>query len=343
MKHKFLSAYFALYILITSTSIILLQNSIYSSKTTEQLTHKKVCLIVIDGLRYDGVASMDFLSSITSTNQGILYKAKSLMPSKSRPGYERILTGTETEINGVVSNKFFLPSLTPNLFSITKESGLSSFASGFFWLYQLYPLSIENGRYYFLRDGSTFKWSEEKLRNEKPDFMIIHPMDVDWNGHKFGGNSIQYKKAAAAIDKDIKEIYELLSNENYTIIVTSDHGHLDSGGHGDGSLSSTTVPLAIIDKNLRDLNPVQSYDGANLTDIAPTICDILGLPKSIYMTGDSLISNNGEINKIRTLFSSNSKMDFNAYFRLSSIFTQIILSIYIVLFISSCFIIINIK
>lgn len=341
MKRNSLCIYFMLYLYITSSSIFLLQSSLYNLYTTKKLTKRKVCLIIIDGLRYDSVKNMEFLSSITSSNEGILYKGYTSLPSFSRPGYERILSGTTTEINGVYSNKMQFPSLTPNLLSISKSYGLRTFVSGFIWLYQLYPLSIDNGRYYLLRDGTTFKWAREYLSSNDSELSIIHPMTMDKTGHKFGGASIEYKKASIDIDKELRDLYNFLIERGYTIILTSDHGHLDDGGHGDKSMESTTVPIAIIDRNLKSLNPENNLSNKKSIDIAPTVCDILGIPKSIFMTGNSLVKHSDDIYKIRKYFSSNSSMDFEKYFKLSSIFTNIILSLYSIIFFSSSFIILR--
>lgn len=341
MAAKIYSLYFMIYLFISSSSIFAFEGSIYSLKTPSHTTGRKVCLVIIDGLRYDSVPYMPFLNTITKTKEGILYKSVCSMPSYSRPGYERILTGTESYINGIESNHKYILSLTPGLFYLCKKSNLTTSASGFYWLYELYPLQIDYGYYYFLNDSLTFKKSLDFIKHYKPDFIVIHPMTVDSAGHKYGGKSSEYINAAKMVDKNIENIWKVIANKGYTFIVTSDHGHKDSGGHGDGCTECIETPLALIGKDIYNLKPENNIKSRKQTDIAPTICDIMGLSKTIYMTGESIIEHNDDMNILRKKFETNKEIDFKNFFNITSIITYLILSSYTVINFACWFIIIE--
>ena len=71
------------------------------------------------------------------------------------------------------------------------------------------------------------------------------------------------------------------------MIVTADHGNCECMINDDGSINTahTTnlVPLALINYKDVKLNP------GRLSDISPTILDILDIKKPDEMTGESLI------------------------------------------------------
>ncbi|TDT47641.1 type I phosphodiesterase/nucleotide pyrophosphatase [Fonticella tunisiensis] len=332
-----MAIYFLLYLSIVGSSVFIFEHNLYSLKTSKHPTGRRVCLVIIDGLRYDAVTKMDFLSKISSTSLGIMYKSLATSPSESRPGYERIITGTDSPINGIKNNKSYLPSLTPNLFYISNISGLKTAASGFYWIKELYPIRIDREYYYYIKDGATFSKAIDFINTDQPDFILIHPMAVDNAGHKYGGRSNEYDKSVKKLDEEIERTWNLIKDKGYTMLITSDHGHRDEGGHGDMSKNSIETPLIIIDKNLSSLNPAPSNIVRKQTDIAPTICDILGIPKSIYMYGNSLVAHSREIYTIRQQFASKYINDFERFFKATSIITYLITASYTVIFMSGCF------
>lgn len=335
MSTKFFTIYFALYLSLVNSSIFLLQGTLYNLRTDPTLTHRKVCLVIIDGLRYDGVSKMPFLSKITATKNGKLYKGNSGLPSNSRPGYERILTGTTSYINNIDSNYKYIPSLTPNLFSLSKENGLKTAFSGFFWFYNLYPIQIDNGYHYYLKDDKTFKNALSLIYNHSPDFIVVHPLAVDCAGHKNGGTSNEYINCICSIDNEIHLLWNNISKLGYTMVVVSDHGHRDKGGHGDDSSESTIIPIALIDSRLFTLNLKDNYELTKQIDIAPTICDIMGLPKTIYMTGNSLINTNSDMSSIRKVFMPYPFKDFESFFNKTSNLTNILIALECIVYFTS--------
>ena len=86
--------------------------------------------------------------------------------------------------------------------------------------------------------------------------------------------------------------YKTLQNninlDEYTILITADHGNCEQMINDDGSINTahTTnlVPFILVDKDLKLKNCV-----GTLADIAPTILKIMGLDIPSEMTGNILI------------------------------------------------------
>lgn len=338
MNMKLLNIYFIIFLLTINTSFFSLEDSIYSMRTTSIANGKKVCLVIVDGLRYDAVSNMPFLNKITKSNQGILYKGNSGLPSYSRPGYERIMTGTDSSINSIDNNLKMLPSLVPSIFKIAKDSKLKTAFSGFYWFDQLYLFQIDKGNFYYIRDGSVFKDAINTIENFVPDLMVIHPLLLDTIGHKYGGNSKEYKAAAFKIDNEIERLWNTLALKDYTLFVVSDHGHRDEGGHGDDNIKSVEIPIILIDKNLSKENLENNLLIKEQRDIAPTICNIMGIPKTIFMTGNSLYLEKKEMDKLRHQFILFNYKDFNKVFNKTSQITYIVIAIHTIIYITSMFI-----
>lgn len=115
-----------------------------------------------------------------------------------------------------------------------------------------YPKSPQKDKAYL--DQWVLKTFKQFIYDQKTDqisgeneIFLFHLMGADTNGHKHGAESSYYRHNAAVADSIIQEI-ETLFGVYYTgstsFIVTADHGHTDTGGHGSDSTEETTVPFA---------------------------------------------------------------------------------------------------
>jgi hypothetical protein len=127
-------------------------------------------------------------------------------------------------------------------------------------------------------------WQQETSR-EDLDFLakftdgllVMGITAADSAGHDYGGRSEQYLQVAAAVDSAVGSIVQSLDDGRTTLIVTSDHGHIDFRGHGGhGGLEDevVNVPLVLAGKSIGSSHGWR----AEQVDIAPTICLLLGLP-----------------------------------------------------------------
>jgi 2,3-bisphosphoglycerate-independent phosphoglycerate mutase len=96
-------------------------------------------------------------------------------------------------------------------------------------------------------------------------------------------------KGVEATDMAIGIIYEACKANNYTLVITADHGNAEQmlnyeTGEKHTAHTSNPVPLIVASNNIK-LD--QEKKGA-LCDVAPTILDIMGIPIPPEMTGVSL-------------------------------------------------------
>jgi len=122
--------------------------------------------------------------------------------------------------------------------------------------------------------------------NNKPDLIVLNYANGDMVGHT--GVYKQGIVAVETIDSCLRKLLENIDLEEYTVIITADHGNCEQMINDDGTVntSHTTnlVPFIILDKNIKFTKEIGS-----LSDIAPTILKIMNLniPKDI--TGEILI------------------------------------------------------
>lgn len=126
----------------------------------------------------------------------------------------------------------------------------------------------------------------KEISLNREDLVVLNFANGDMVGHT--GDYAAAIKAVETVDECIGKILDNISLEEYTVIITADHGNAEVMKNKDGSIntSHTTnkVPFIITDKKLKLI------DG-KLGDIAPSILWIMGLDIPSEMTGNILIKN----------------------------------------------------
>ncbi len=123
-----------------------------------------------------------------------------------------------------------------------------------------------------------------------PDYGLItvNLANTDVVGHSENLEAI--KRAAHTVDTQIGRVVQAARRAGVTVIITADHGSAERWYYPDGAIDTghtdSPVPFILVDTGL---GHVRLRDGGALTDIAPTILHLLGLPKPEVMTGSSLI------------------------------------------------------
>lgn len=120
---------------------------------------------------------------------------------------------------------------------------------------------------------------------DKYDVVILNYANGDMVGHT--GNIEATIKALECLDNCLKRLYEKVMQLKGVLIVTADHGNsdymLDENNNPITSHSLSKVPFIVTKKNIKLKN-------GKLSDIAPTILELLKLKKPKEMTGKSLIN-----------------------------------------------------
>ncbi|RKS00686.1 MULTISPECIES: 2,3-bisphosphoglycerate-independent phosphoglycerate mutase [unclassified Flavobacterium] len=124
-----------------------------------------------------------------------------------------------------------------------------------------------------------------ELQKGEVDFVCLNFANGDMVGHT--GVMEAAIKACEAVDVCVKEVVETALANDYTTIIIADHGNCETMINPDGSPNTahTTNPVPII---MVDKDHIRVHDGV-LGDLAPTILELMGIPKPEVMTGKSLL------------------------------------------------------
>jgi len=126
----------------------------------------------------------------------------------------------------------------------------------------------------------------EEIDKDIYDVIIINYANPDMVGHT--GIMEAAIKAVEAVDECVGRVVDKVIEKNGQLIITADHGNSDEMLNEDGSPitkhSTNPVPLILI-------NAAKEYELAEgkLADIAPTLLQLMDMPKPEEMTGNSLL------------------------------------------------------
>jgi predicted AlkP superfamily pyrophosphatase or phosphodiesterase len=256
----------------------------------------KVILVMSDALRYDiARANMGFLGHLVESKQATLYKIIGELPSMSRPMYETIHTGMVTSEHGIVANTVLRRSTVPNIFQSVVEAGRVTAAVAYYWVSELYnhapfdwiedkevdneKLLVQHGRFHRTDDypdEESFASAAFLVRKFSPDYLLLHPVMMDYTGETYGSDSSQYRRQAIKQDVLLGPLIMEWRERGYTILITGDHGINSDGHHGGTTPEQREVPLFIIPPDGQgkgDTGEIVSH-----LHIAPTVLKLLDIP-----------------------------------------------------------------
>ena len=125
----------------------------------------------------------------------------------------------------------------------------------------------------------------EKIKKDSPDFICLNFANPDMVGHT--GDLQAAIKACESVDQCAQAVIETALEKGYVSIIIADHGNCETMINPDGTPNTahTTnpVPVILVDPEKKKIN------AGVLGDIAPTILDLLEIPKPKIMTRKSLI------------------------------------------------------
>lgn len=125
----------------------------------------------------------------------------------------------------------------------------------------------------------------DAIKSESYDTIVLNFANCDMVGHT--GVIPAAVKAVEVVDECVGKIVSLLEKVGGVALITADHGNaekmLDEKGEPFTAHTTNPVPLIITDKSVKLRN------GGILSDIAPTLLDLLELEAPKEMTSKSLI------------------------------------------------------
>ncbi|MFJ3833586.1 alkaline phosphatase family protein [Streptomyces sp. NPDC090046] len=224
----------------------------------------KVLVIGIDGAVLDRVKaanapSLNGLMAQGLTARSTLY-ASPMAATSSGPGWSTIATGVWPDKHGVKDNSFTGKNYTAHPDFLTRIENarpeLNTYAAAdwepitstdqngpIFSPKVDKRLSLKGDRDgYRNEDPKIAAAAEAELRDRNPDAAFVYLGEIDAAGHSYGAASQQYLDTVARVDVLVGRLLTAVQNrptyaqENWKVLVTTDHGHTDSGGHGGSTI-----------------------------------------------------------------------------------------------------------
>ena len=128
----------------------------------------------------------------------------------------------------------------------------------------------------------------EALDDPETDWIVVNFCNVDVVGHIEDRDAVL--QAVAEVDRRVGEVVTAAQDRGVTAVITADHGTVEKWLYHEGTVDTghtdSLVPFIVIDPVLKD---VTLHKGGALTDVAPTLLQLLGLPQPEEMTGSSLL------------------------------------------------------
>ncbi|MFI1581331.1 alkaline phosphatase family protein [Embleya sp. NPDC020630] len=244
----------------------------------------KTLVIGIDGLRFDKLQSGDAPHLKALMAGGVsapsnLY-AQPFAPTVSGPGWSTIATGVWPDKHGVHDNTFAgsrydkYPDFATRL--ETADPTASTLVVGAWGpiASTIFSPKVDVRVPTDENDDVAADTTARYLSTGNPDTTFMHLDAVDGAGHNNGGTSPEYAKAVKDADTRVGKVLDALrarptyAQEDWLVLVTADHGHTDSGGHG-GATPQERQTFVIANGAGLPAGAVR-YD-VRLVDIAPTV------------------------------------------------------------------------
>ncbi len=150
----------------------------------------------------------------------------------------------------------------------------------------------------------------EKISGSATNFFVANFANCDMVGHT--GNLNAAISAVESVDRCLQRILDVILAADAVLIVTADHGNCEQminprTGDIDKDHTTNPVPLLLAANEFKfpkpldaDFNSLSAQVPAGvISDIAPTILELFGLPKPPEMTGINLLDAIDEVPKKR--------------------------------------------
>ncbi|MCT1656594.1 MULTISPECIES: alkaline phosphatase family protein [Brevibacterium] len=229
------------------------------------MSARMILLLGIDGCRLsitaeDGIAP--HLSRLQAA--GRLHGMTMVPPTMSGPGWASILTGSTHEQHGVGGNDFIGHRLysRPDLLSraFYADQSTTTFAAAGWpplidpnglgpvihqrleqqWAGQHRIIARDGETHGYVRvDAEIADYAAAMLAGaQAADVSFVYFCDVDETGHLYGLMGEEYRQAISRVDAHLGRIAAAIEQraaehgEDWLVVIVTDHGHVDAGGHG---------------------------------------------------------------------------------------------------------------
>lgn len=253
-----------------------------------------VVVFGVDGVRLDTLRAVRTpqLDAIAAAGFQSACQVSDEAPTTSGPGWATIATGVSPSLHGVLNNHLSghrLASFPDFLTRVRRHGGLTYAAASWGPLVTTDaggPIFAKADRLYFV-DG-------ERLEQDRADQLVaddaaavlgttsvaaafVYLGNPDHVAHEQGTDA-PYRAAIEQADRHLGQVLDAIAarpgrpHEQWTVIVVTDHGHRDGGGHGQHSHAERTAWVAACGPGV-PTGPVS----AGHMDVAPHVLASLGI------------------------------------------------------------------
>jgi hypothetical protein len=257
---------------------------------------RQVVVVLIDGLRLDTAANAEIMPFLNELRQQAAWASMhSRPPSYSAPGYSVLFTGAWPELSdGPVFNLPYdeIPTWTQdNLFTAAQRQGFKTAISAYYWFEKLVPQQTIQASFYTpgedqAADRQVVDAALPWIRQATYKLVLVHLDQVDYAGHHQGGpHDPRWNEAARRSDDLLRELVAQMDLSQDTLLVLSDHGHIDAGGHGGHDPVTLVEPFVLVGRGILP----GKYADIQMVDIAPTLTTLLGASQLASAQGRPLL------------------------------------------------------
>ncbi|GAA3395278.1 alkaline phosphatase family protein [Streptomyces roseoviridis] len=283
---------------VTATGLATAPTAQAAAPTLPNGTSKdKVLVVGMDGLRHDRIdaANAPTLKAMMAAGTygvSLLY-ANPMAATSSGPGWSTVSTGVWPDKHGVRDNTFTgrnygqYPGFLARLNQVRPE--LSLYAAVDWKPLDTYGTVTAGADAKIVLDGDRDGYSGHDetitadsvlvLRDQNPDVAFVYLGNTDVVAHSHGTGQ-RYLDAIAVQDAQLGRLMSAIrarpsyATERWTVIVCTDHGHADAGGHGGSAIEERrTFVLAQGPGIAAGARPIDT----RLVDVAATVFHQLGI------------------------------------------------------------------
>ena len=270
-------------------------------------TKQRVLVIGVDGANLSRILADTENENFLKLIEGSTNSAPSIVghTTISNPSWTAILTGVWGERTGVINNVFTpwtynsfptvfnqLESLeTPDQEIVTKAIANWNVINAIAGAgsdpvdTNVFIAQVEGDTNWLATDDLVGDETVDAIRGvdgPTPNFLFSYFVGVDENGHLYGGASEQYAEAIRNVDDNLGEIMAEVDtwnaahpDEQWTIMVVTDHGHQPQQGFGHGFQSPDETATFVIAHGsaFKDGNINLQYE---IVDTTPTVVTLFG-------------------------------------------------------------------
>ena len=255
----------------------------------------KTLLVLIDGLCAEALQHTDTpnIDKIIQKGASSL-QCQTVFPPITLPAHVSLFTSLDPEQHGIIDNSPSPQSLALTFFDLATRENLKT---AFFYTWENLRILSRTGSLdhsCFMKKCKTtigdhliMEKAIEYIHAETPDFAFIYLGCTDEAGHKEGFMSLPYFQQIERADHAIGQLLHFLEesclDDEYTCLLTSDHG-----GHGhkhDGSVPEDfIIPWMIMGPSIRKNHIIESP--VSILDTVPTLARIMRLPALDFWQGE---------------------------------------------------------